>query len=573
MQPELRGDLWPEYAKTQNVALRGPQFSANDWAVAREAFYANYGTIPAPAHDLERLESIRDEYKGERIFVIGNGPSLASTPLEFFEDEFTFGVNRIYLMEEALGWSPDFFTVVDWRVAADCVDEIASLQNRRMFIPERFRGMLEPTNDDLYWYHHNGHASKDRAHFSPNASEGIRGAGSVIGSAVQLAFHMGFDPIYLVGCDVSYTVPDTVTQSGPDKFGTGVLLHLESTEDDDPNHFDPRYFGAGRKWHDPNVPRMLEGYAACDAGVSSRGRSLFNATVGGKLETSPRVNVHSLLRAGHTASEPGDMTAALQLLDLVAGAGSEPSATAETATEPASVLVCGGHNAGVVDRLTQTDRVVYVLEPSAEVRRALREAVGPRVGLRIDARFVGPESLDQVTTYSHPEMPGLSSIALSDDAQDEPAEPMVNIADLCEFRRLVKPTAAWIGCGANTIDVIEQFGDGSAVSFLMVEAGSGTGPEFGSVTAELVAVAARLGLGLLTACDVGDGTLRVTNGLIDTAIDGTVKYWICAAQGAIDQALAQGDFVTEPRRVEPLANTAMLSSMAAKEAADRLARL
>lgn len=41
------------------------------------------------------IESVRRNYEVERLFIIGNGPSLNETPLDQLADEYTFAVNRI----------------------------------------------------------------------------------------------------------------------------------------------------------------------------------------------------------------------------------------------------------------------------------------------------------------------------------------------------------------------------------------------------------------------------------------------------------------------------------------------
>jgi len=63
---------------------------------------------------------------------------------------------------------------------------------------------------------------------------------------------------------------------------------------DDPSHFDPRYFGAGYRWHDPQVERMEEGYRVAKEFYESRGLEICNATAGGHLEVFPRVSFDSL---------------------------------------------------------------------------------------------------------------------------------------------------------------------------------------------------------------------------------------------------------------------------------------
>lgn len=262
------------------------------WGAAREAFFSERGAIFVSDDDRQRLRALKNKYKGERIFIVGNGPSINRMPLHLLKDEFTFGVNRIYLLYDRITWRPTFYTANDWRVVPDVADEINALTGSTFFFDQRFRGLLRE-GSDVYFYEHagapSGAAVAERG-FSYDLGHGARGAGSVIGSAIQIAFHLGFDPIYLIGCDLGYRVSDSVVQEGEDRFGNGVKLHLTSTLDDDPNHFDPRYFGAGRRWHDPNVKRMVEGHIQCHTGVLAAGRRIYNATVGGDLAVYERVD-------------------------------------------------------------------------------------------------------------------------------------------------------------------------------------------------------------------------------------------------------------------------------------------
>ena len=290
--------------------------SVEEWGRLREQFFTEHGAIPCSVADRTRLEQLKDKYVGNRCFVIGNGPSLNRTPLHLLKNEFTFGVNRFYLMHERLDWQPTFYTANDWRVVLDCAEEINALQGSLKFLDERFHGLLVDS-ESVHWYWHGRTLAPGEEGFSTDASLGIRGAGSVVGSAIQLAYHMGFDPIYLIGVDVSYAIPSTVKQEGPDRFGNGVGLYLTSTEDDDANHFDRRYFGTGRKWHDPNVKRMIEGFEQCQKGVVTRGRSILNATVGGQLEVFPRVEIRDLFSSEAASTGSAEATSFIAALLLI----------------------------------------------------------------------------------------------------------------------------------------------------------------------------------------------------------------------------------------------------------------
>ncbi len=271
----------------RNIHGATPREYNNAWGEERRKLYGRWGPLPCSAQEVRRLQSLHNKYQGQRIFIMGNGPSLNETPLEKLANEYTFGVNRIYLLFDRISWQPTFYTALDWRVTPDTAHEIVALRDMIFFFPQRFWGLLR-TGEDVYWYY-----SKTCA-FSHDASTGVCGTGSVTGTAIQLAYYMGFDPIYLIGVDASYKVHETVQQEGQDAFGTGVKLYLQSTKDDDPNHFDPRYFGSGSRWHDPNVAAMIEGFQHCRHTIESQGRRIYNATVGGKLEVFERVDIHSL---------------------------------------------------------------------------------------------------------------------------------------------------------------------------------------------------------------------------------------------------------------------------------------
>ena len=59
---------------------------------------------------------------------------------------------------------------------------------------------------------------------------------------------MGFSEIYLLGVDMNYKIHDNV-----DYFNNKNSTEIQSRLNDDPNHFDPRYFGKGKKYHQPKA--------------------------------------------------------------------------------------------------------------------------------------------------------------------------------------------------------------------------------------------------------------------------------------------------------------------------------
>jgi hypothetical protein len=84
--------------------------------------------------------------------------------------------------------------------------------------------------------------------------------------------------------DFSYEIPKSAIIDGD------TILSTE----DDPNHFDGSYFGAGKKWHDPKIHNVLKSYQLCKTMFEIDDRKIYNSTIGGKLELFERKEYLSL---------------------------------------------------------------------------------------------------------------------------------------------------------------------------------------------------------------------------------------------------------------------------------------
>lgn len=276
-----------------SITSQSSAFAPAESERLRRQIWGNYGPFKSPADDLQRLAKLRNRHAGERCFILGNGPSLVNCDLSLLAGEYTFGVNKIYLLFPRIEWRPTYFTLLDWKMGEGIRDDLHHLEGITKFFPERFRGVL-PDSDETFWYWPRAVGTHVDDQFESDMVRGIPSRGTVLVTAIQQAVHLGFKDIYLIGTDASYTIPETVIQSGPDRFNTGIKLNLESTADDDPNHFAPTYFGKGSHWHDPNVSEMRRMFRMMRKGVERNGGRLLNASVGGELEELERVDYRSL---------------------------------------------------------------------------------------------------------------------------------------------------------------------------------------------------------------------------------------------------------------------------------------
>lgn len=239
------------------------------------------------------LNSLKGKYAGRRCFIMGNGPSLNAMNLELLRNEVVWGLNKCNLLFERISWRPALHVGVDRVVIPDMRDDLLQmcrdLPETRFFLPLYFveTGLI-PVRENMVLFRDTEPAPEKgpAGVFSNDAAEYVYKSKTVAIVALQLAAFLGFNPIYLIGCDTNYTVPQSVEREGE--------MTLRSTQDDDPNHFAPNYFGKSALWRDPNPEAMLRNYEMVAQIAQERGLQIFNATVGGKLEAFPRVDYSTL---------------------------------------------------------------------------------------------------------------------------------------------------------------------------------------------------------------------------------------------------------------------------------------
>lgn len=244
----------------------------------------------------EPIRKLKNKYIGQRCFLMGNGPSLNKTRLELLMEECVWGFNKIYRLFDRIAWRPKFYVTNDQRLTQNISKEINVLINQlhesTFFFPDYFFPKeVNNNNGNVYWYHEipfNSQNCSKSILFSLDPSKYIVNTSTVTIAGLQLAAYLGFNPIYLIGCDTSYSIPTTVNFENEN---TALLI---STLDDDTNHFSNNYSGIGDKWSVPNVPLMVTQYMEAKKALEATNVKVFNATVGGELEVFPRVDFESL---------------------------------------------------------------------------------------------------------------------------------------------------------------------------------------------------------------------------------------------------------------------------------------
>ena len=226
---------------------------------------------------MNRLEAFRGRHRGERGVIVANGPSLNRMDLSRLAEETVIGMNKIFLGLDRFGFYPRYYVAVNRHVVAQSADRIRTLNCPR-FIGDRGAGAI--AEDGLT---HFINTSAAPARFCHDISRGAHEGWTVTYVALQLAFHLGFSEVVLVGLDHRYAF-------------TGAPNALHRLEGPDPNHFSVDYFGHGQDWNNPDLARSEESFRIARVEFEAAGRRILDATDGGACTIFEKAEYGDLFR-------------------------------------------------------------------------------------------------------------------------------------------------------------------------------------------------------------------------------------------------------------------------------------
>ncbi len=227
------------------------------------------------------VRSVKGIHKGERCFIIGNGPSLRVEDLEKLTDEVTFATNRIFLLFDKTAWRPTYFCASDPQIIDSSLEGIKKLSCKKKFIGLVGRNHYEKIKDAVFLYLKQADNFPDLPGFSDDISSKVYCAATVTYMCFQVAAYMGFSEIYLLGMDNNWSVY---------RKADGTIVRQKNVAD----HFDEKY--APPLISPAQGEKSILAYESARKYAQEHGIKICNATRGGKLEVFERVDFDSLFQ-------------------------------------------------------------------------------------------------------------------------------------------------------------------------------------------------------------------------------------------------------------------------------------
>jgi hypothetical protein len=230
--------------------------------------------------DRAAMAKLRNTNLGQTLFLVGSGPSLKQMDLAPLRDGIAFmTVNNGFRL--FAGQRIPMHAVSDNACYEKFGDEIEHADIGQRFYRSRFRALPafarngHPASTVFVPYRKGGVLKRG---FQPRAEKGLGNDASVLIFAAQLAYHLGFSTVNVLGCDLDYSTPNAYAYAMTD----ADRAHEESAE--------------VQSRRGAMVNANAE-FAEVRRHFEADGRKLINCGVGGKLDALPRMSFEQAIAA------------------------------------------------------------------------------------------------------------------------------------------------------------------------------------------------------------------------------------------------------------------------------------
>lgn len=214
------------------------------------------------------LKLLKNSYKGEKCIIMGNGPSLKKTDWKLIKDKHVIGLNRINMLRKEMGFDPEFLVTIKDLVIEQFQEDIIQ-PNSIKFLDFKSASKLDRLVNLPNTFFISEKISLSGG-FSKNLVDGWYRGYTVTYAAMQVAYYLGFEKVLLIGVDHNFKT------KGPAR--KNIISGGE-----DPNHFDPNYFGKGVKWALPDLDGSERFYSIAKTVFEQDSREIIDCTIDGKL--------------------------------------------------------------------------------------------------------------------------------------------------------------------------------------------------------------------------------------------------------------------------------------------------
>jgi len=264
----------------------------DDLQIPHTHYYEHHAEYEKSTLGNPRILTWKDAFKGQKCFLIGNGPSLLVSDLD--------KIKKSGIKSMACNFINKIFDKTDWRPELYCCEEASAILLNKEFIlnypltakfikilpKQEQREIFNECREDIYLFWGGGAIGK----LSEEPSKIIYDGHTVMFPMLTIAMYMGFSEIYLLGVD----------NSQPPGVHTSDFLNLKNHfYDEDTDELNERRKIMRPYGYDDNWSKYFDGvnrhYQVARDYAEAHGIKIYNATRGGQLDVFERIDVDKVL--------------------------------------------------------------------------------------------------------------------------------------------------------------------------------------------------------------------------------------------------------------------------------------
>ncbi|MDO5444270.1 MAG: DUF115 domain-containing protein [Eubacteriales bacterium] len=248
-------------------------------------------------------------HNGERCFIVGNGPSLRKQNLALLKDEYVFTVNYFPKSDLYPLVKSNYHVLMDPAIfdftGTFGEEKKQYLNNIKInginpicFAQFNAKQSIEQNKIDKdlkFYYIDSGYTLSDGFSAEMNLTKIVPGFSNVVLYAIMIAIFMGFNKIYLIGCDM------TGYEQLSSAAGKEVDLHVYRMDEKEKKMIHETHSRIDAESFFEGFYNMFVQYRLMNQIARKRNILIYNATSGGVLDAFERVDYESLFpreRAG-----------------------------------------------------------------------------------------------------------------------------------------------------------------------------------------------------------------------------------------------------------------------------------
>ena len=412
---------WESGSVSDDIAVSRMNLEATDSSTVIYHHRGTFSNLDGAQHD---------DRTSDCIFLLGNGPSLASVDLRQLEGVDTLGMNAAYRHWQDIGWYPSYYVCLDTVVGVSHADAIADMVHnceengiRRFFLRENILEVQPALADH------------PRVQFFERETKRRSGLGArplTTGShSLVWAWLMGYTRVFLLGVDLDYVeiIDEAVLQDDG-------ALSITSEVSENPNYFFAGYQQEGDRYNVPNPDSGLH-QASWEAAREALPDvvDVFNLNPSSALKVfdfmgfddavkEAQVTQRSIVRAFDPPARPlGSSGYLIGPFERKQATFSESDAIhayiASMRSSPGVMVDVGAHFGGSLGPFADDDWTIYGFEPDDDNLAALRQRMDRKWDLRIETRAVSFADNMMLPFYQSTESTGVSGLSAFLDTHRE----------------------------------------------------------------------------------------------------------------------------------------------------------